>query len=76
MMTPEERLLVAIYSEKVFKGNIIRQEKPVCCRQEIDLLKTDVRFKEISIGKEQFLLLEPICPICLERIEASYALIH
>lgn len=76
MMTPEERLLVAIHSEKVFEGNMLRQEKPFCCGQEIDLLRTDVRFKEIAVGKKEFLLLEPICPFYERRIEASCALIH
>ncbi|MBM4350059.1 MAG: hypothetical protein FJ106_09280 [Deltaproteobacteria bacterium] len=70
-LTPEEKLLIAIYSKEVFEGNFIRQEKPRCCGNEIDLYNTPVNFKSIEVEEKEFTLIEPQCPRCGKRIKAS-----
>ncbi len=75
-ISPEQKLLVAVYSEVVFKGKVIRQETPMCCSRVIDLYRTRVWFKEIFLRGKIFVLLEPICPICRKRVSASYSIIN
>ena len=72
----EIKFLTAIYSEEVFAGRTVRQAKPSCCGKEINLFATDVAFREISLGKKVFHLLEPTCPICGKRVEATYHLLN
>jgi len=80
MMSDRERraekiLLVAAFSEFVFKGNLVRQEPPRCCGVTIDLIAgaMNVNFREIKIGEKTFNLLEPLCPKCGWRVEAIYS---
>lgn len=75
-ISPEQKLLVAIHSEEVFWGGIIRQEMPKCCSGVIDLYKTRVWFKEILVGGKLFVLLEPNCPVCGKRVAARYSVIN
>ncbi len=74
----EKILLVAVYSDIVFKGNVVRQEPPECCDMTIDLIANALRvkFREIVVGGKEFRLLEPLCPVCGKRITAKYSIIH
>jgi hypothetical protein len=72
----EEKLLIMVYSKEVFEGNLIRQDRPRCCGEDINLFETKVSFKDIELGGKGYTLLEPICPVCGRRIEAAYHLIH
>lgn len=74
----EKILLVTVYSEIVFKGNIVRQEPLRCCNMSIDLIANamQVYFREIVVGGKSFILLEPLCPACGKRITAQYSIIQ
>lgn len=74
----EEILLVAVFSEIVFKGNIVRQESPGCCGMTIDHIAgaMNVNFREIKIGEKIVILLEPICPECGRRVKAVYSVMQ
>ncbi len=76
VMSPEEKLLIAVYSKKIFEGNLLRQDPPHCCGREIDLYNTDVLFKDIKINSQDFTLIEPLCPICGRRVEATFHTVH
>jgi len=81
MMTKQDRLkaemklLTAIYAHEVFEGQTVRQGKPHCCGKVIDLFTTNVTFRQITIGKKVFHLIEPSCPICGSRIKANCTLL-
>lgn len=72
----EEKLLIMVYSKEVFEGNLIRQDRPRCCGKGINLFETKVSFKDIELGGKGYTLLEPICPVCGHKAEATYSLIH
>lgn len=77
MLTPEEKLLIAVYGEKAFNGKFIRQRRPYCCGQLIDLFNVpSVRFVEIEVEGNKFTLIEPLCPRCGNWVKASYSLIN
>jgi len=76
MAIPEEKLLIAIYSREVFEGNTIRQERPRCCGKLTDLYNTDVSFKDVELNGKIYTLIEPICPICKQRVKATFHIIH
>lgn len=71
----ELKFLTAIYADEVLKGHTVRQERPLCCARVIDFLGAEVTFREISVGKKIFHLLEPVCPICGKRVEPVYQLL-
>jgi hypothetical protein len=80
-MTKEEENLVTAYSDHVFKGSTIRQEYPVCeCGKvytEKELSEAPgVFFKEVDVFGKKFTLIEPMCPICKQRIEAHYHILN
>lgn len=74
-LSPEKKFLTALYSEEVFAGALVRQDKPFCCGREINIFTPDVTFKEIVVGKTLYHLIEPLCPSCGKRVKATYALI-
>jgi hypothetical protein len=76
----EVKLLTAIYSEEVFQGRTLLQERPVCCGGKvIDLIAAagalKITFKEIEVGKQVYHLLEPVCGGCGKQIKAIYHLL-
>ncbi len=74
----EKILLVAAFSEAVFKGELIRQDPPQCCGATIDLIAgaMNVNFREITIGEKTVNLLEPLCPVCGRRVRAVYSVLQ
>lgn len=72
----EIKLLTAVYSLEVFEGPTVRQEKPACCGREINLFATDVSFRKLAVGKNEFHLLEPRCPECGRRVSAVYSILN
>lgn len=68
----ETKFLAAVYSEEVFEGCTVRQERPACCGEIIDLFTDKITFREITVGKKFFHLLEPVCPCCGRRVDAVY----
>jgi hypothetical protein len=74
----EKILLVAAFSEFVFRGNLVRQEPPRCCNVTVDLIANAMRvyYREITVGGETVNLLEPLCPVCGRRITAVYSIIQ
>lgn len=74
-LSPERKLLTAIYSEEVFAGTSVRQDKPFCCGKEINIVTPGVAFKEIVVGKRVYHLIEPLCPSCGRRVKATYSLV-
>ena len=75
-ISAEVKFLTAIYSDEVFAGRTVRQAKPSCCGQEINLFTTNVAFREINLGKKVFHLIEPTCPTCGKKVEATYHLLN
>jgi hypothetical protein len=76
IITPEQKLLVAIFSEKVFKGSTIRQETPRCCNRIINLYQVPVKFRDVSAGSRTFTLLEPRCPECGKWVKPDYSILN
>jgi hypothetical protein len=74
----EKILLVAAFSEIVFKGSLVRQEPPRCCDVTVDLIANamHVYFREIAVEEKTINLLEPLCPVCGKRITAVYSIIQ
>ena len=76
MLIPEEKLLIGVFSERVFSGDFLRQERPFCCGKVIDLYRVPmVRFVDIVVEGREFTLIEPMCPVCGKWVRASYSII-
>jgi hypothetical protein len=71
-ISPEQKLIVAALSDKVFRGRMVRQEMPRCCGSMIDLYKTPVRFHDVQVGNCIFTLFEPRCPECGRWVKPVY----
>ena len=76
-ITAEKILLVAVYTSMLFEGEgkqgkLVRQDRPYCCGNVIDLFATTIVFKEIMVGKNKAIVLEPYCPSCGRKVEASF----
>jgi len=80
-MTGKEKNLIDIHANEVFHGSMIRQETPVCeCGKSYNE-KTlydapGVFFRNVDIFGKTFTLIEPICPICKRRIQASFHILN
>jgi hypothetical protein len=77
--SPEEKLVIAVLSKALFEGfaapgKILRQERPECCGEVIDLFKSRVSYRHIKVRGRRFTLLEPFCPICGRKVQASYSI--
>lgn len=72
----ELRLMTAICSGEVFEGHTVRQERPTCCGNIVDLFESDVSFRELIVGTRVFHLIEPRCPMCGERVRALYTILN
>lgn len=80
-MTGEEKHLINIHSNEVFHGSMIRQDAPVCeCGKtynEKNLCDAPgVFFRKVDIFGKTFTLIEPICPICKRKIQASFHILN
>ena len=80
-MTKEEKNLVTECVDSVFKGSLIRQEYPTCTCGKIFSVKElpdapGVFFKEVDVFGKKFTLIEPMCPICKQKIEAHYHILN
>lgn len=77
MLSSEEKLLIRVYSEEVFKGTLIRQKRPFCCGKEIDLYSVpSVRFVDVEVFGRRVRLIEPMCPICREWVRARFGIVN
>lgn len=72
----ELRLMTAICSGEVFEGRTVRQERPTCCGNIVDLFASDVSFRELIVGSRVFHLIEPRCPICGVHVRALYTILN
>lgn len=74
----EKILLVAVYSDVVFNGKVVRQEPLQCCNMNIDPVENAmwVFFREIVVGGKVITLLEPLCPVCGKRVAARYSILN
>jgi hypothetical protein len=75
-ISPEQKLIVAIFSEEVFKGHTIRQVTPRCCNKTIDLYKTQIKFHDVQVGSHIFTLFEPRCPECGSWVKPIYSIMN
>ena len=75
-ITPEQKLIVAVFSDAVFAGHTIRQETPRCCEKTIDLYKTPVRFHDVQVGDRIVTLFEPRCPACGRWVKPVYSILQ
>jgi hypothetical protein len=80
-MTTEEEKLVTLYKDEAFRGQTIRQEIPVCdcgkIYEEKDICNAPgVFFRDVDVFGRTFTLIEPLCPICKRRIQASYHILN
>lgn len=77
MLSPEEKLLIGVYSKEVFNGTFIRQKRPVCCGREIDLFSVpSVRFVDVEVFGRKFTLIEPMCPVCGRWVVPSFGILN
>lgn len=80
-MTRDEKNLVTSHADTVFHGQTIRQELPVCLcgkiYEEKDLCEAPaVFFREVDVFGKTFTLIEPLCPVCKRRIQASFNILN
>ncbi|HVN96900.1 MAG TPA: hypothetical protein VMT62_10750 [Syntrophorhabdaceae bacterium] len=80
-MTTAEKQKITICADQVFHGGTIRQEYPVCeCGKiytEKELYNAPgVFFRKIDIFGKTYTLIEPVCPICKQRIPASFNVLN
>lgn len=81
IMTTEEKQLVTMYAVQVFHGTTVRQDYPVCeCGKmfsEKELYNAPaVYFKKVDIFGKTYTLIEPVCPICKQKIPASFNVLN
>jgi len=73
------KLFVLRNYEKVFRGEIVRQVKPLCCGRELglgDLLKTTVHGSDVEINGKSFTLFEVTCPTCGKTIPPQWDVVN
>ena len=80
-MTRKEEQLVTIYADQVFHGETIRQAYPMCeCGKmfnEKELYNAPgVFFRPVDIFGKTYTLIEPVCPICKQKIPASFHILN
>lgn len=71
----QRKLFVLRNYEAVFRGEKVRQVKPVCCGQELglgELLKTPVHASDVEINGTAFTLFEVTCPTCGQIIPPKW----
>lgn len=77
MLSLEEKLLIGFYSKEVFNGTFIRQMKPVCCGEEIDLYSIpSVWFADIEVLGRKVTLIVPMCPVCQKWVTPQFEIVH
>lgn len=80
-MTRDEKRLVTAHCDTVFHGQTIRQLIPVCecgkVYEEKDLCEAPaVFFRDVDVFGKTFTLIEPLCPVCKQRIQASFYVLN
>jgi len=80
-MTTDEQKMVLQYADQAFRGKTIRQEYPVCeCGKifnEKNLFDAPgVFFKNIDVFGKTFMLIEPVCPVCKQKVPASFNILN
>jgi predicted glycosyltransferase involved in capsule biosynthesis len=80
-MTREEKILVTAHMDQVFRGQTIRQTIPVCecgkVYEEKELCEAPaVFFRDVDVFGKTFTLIEPLCPVCKRRIQASFNILN
>jgi hypothetical protein len=80
-MTGKERSLVNAYADQAFHGQIVRQEIPVCECGKVYSEKSlydapGVFFRDVDVFGKTFTLIEPICPVCKQRIPANFNILN
>lgn len=80
-MTKDEQKLVHEFSDDVFRGSMVRQEYPKCtCGKTFTAKEISdapaVYFREVDVLGKKFTLIEPLCPVCKQRIEAHYHILN
>ena len=80
-MTGKEKNLVSEYADQAFHGQMVRQEIPVCeCGREYnerDIYDAPgVFFRDVSVLGKTFTLIEPICPVCKQRIQGNFHILN
>jgi hypothetical protein len=80
-MTNEEKQKVTQYADQAFHGGTIRQVYPTCeCGKmfnEKELYNAPgVFFRNIDIFGKTYTLIEPVCPICKQKIPASFNVLN
>jgi hypothetical protein len=75
MITPEEKLIIAVHAVENFKGRTLRQVRPRCCGREIDVFEAKVYFWDILVGDRIYTLLEPNCPTCGRRVQGQWTIL-
>lgn len=77
MLSPEEKLLIGVYSEEVFHGTFVRQMPPVCCGKRIDLYNVpSVRFVDVEVFGKKVTLIEPMCPVCGVWVAPRFGIVN
>ncbi len=80
-MTNREKQLVTRHADEAFHGATVRQVYPTCeCGKvfsEKELCDAPgVFFREVDIFGKVYTLIEPVCPICKQKIPASFNILN
>jgi len=80
-MTRDEKIQITAHVDKVFRGQTIRQTVPVCecgkVYEEKELCEAPaVFFREVDVFGKTYTLIEPLCPVCKRRIQASFHILN
>ncbi len=80
-MTTNEKQLVTKYADQAFKGSFVRQENPTCQCGKVYSVKElcdapAVYFREVDVLGKTVTLIEPVCPFCRQKIQASYNILN
>lgn len=80
-MTEKEKLLIDRYSKQAFHGTMFRQHYPVCkCGKVFDEKELynapGVFLRNVDVFGKTFTMIEPICPVCKERIPGTYSILN
>jgi hypothetical protein len=75
VLTPDDKLIIAMHAVENFKGRLFRQVRPRCCGREIDIFATKVFFQDVLVGERLYTLLEPICPNCGSRVKGQWTIL-
>ena len=80
-MTRDEKHMITECADRVFRGNTVRQDYPICqCGKIFDEKELydapGVYFRTVDVFGKAYKLIEPVCPVCKQKIPASFNILN